>query len=646
MRLTVTAAVGVAAGIGLAAPVLASRSDSIDHVRKAEAALARGRPRNARIELMNAIQEDSSYAAAHLLQAKVHLELGDGIAAEAELGRAREAGIPVQRIRHLMAHALLLQNEPERALAEADPAGMAPAFAAYAARVRGRALVALGKSGGAAREFGLAMRIAPRDSDLWADIGRFRLTTGESAGAVEAADRAVALDPRNPDALLLKGELARTQYGLAAALPWFERVLAIDPHHVPALLAKAGTLGEMGRMRAMLAATRLALSIEDRNPTAFYLQAVLAARAGKFALARSIMQRTGGALDGQPATMLLMGAVEYQLGNIGQAIERLARLVALQPGNIKARRILGAAWWRAGDPRGAIETLRPIADLPGADSYTLTLIGRAYERQGDRRRAADYLDRAAMPSPGATPQAGDPREIVVLQRGVAIDPAAAGPRIALIRALMRGGRNEEALGHATALQRANPGAPAAHVLAGDALAALGRFGAAAEAYRLAANISFTEPVAIRLVEGLRRAGQGAAASRALSLFLGQNPRNVAGQLLAADFMMEAGQFRRAAALLEGLRRRLGDRDAALLNNLAWAYFRTGRKAEALALAEKAYALTPANPAVSDSYGWLLLQTGGDHDRALRLLEQAAARAPHDAEVRSHLAQARALAARL
>jgi tetratricopeptide (TPR) repeat protein len=625
--------------LGLAAPALADRNDSVEYVGKAEVALARGRLRDARIELLNAIKEDPSYATAHLLQAKVYLKLGDGVAAEAELGRARETGAAMARTHHLMAHALLLQNAPERALREANPAVVPRGFAAYAARMRGRALVMLGDTGSAAREFGLAMRLVPRDSDLWVDIGRFRLATGENAGAVEAADRAVAFGPRNPDALLLKGELARTQYGLVAAMPWFERALAIDPHNVAALLAKASSLGEMGKMRAMLATTRLVLSIEDRNPTAFYLQAVLAARAGKFVLSRALMQRTGDALDNQPAAMLLVGAVEYQLGNIEQAIDRLTRLIALQPENIKARRILGAAQWRAGDVRATIETLQPIADLPDADSYVLTLIGRAYERRGERGQAANYLDRAAMPSPVLATNPVDPRELAVLQRGVAINPAAAGPRIALIRALMRSGRNQEALAQALILQRANPGVLTAHVLAGDALAALGRFAPAADAYRLAANISFTEPVAIRLVEALRGAGQGKAAAQALSLFLGQNPQNVPARLLAADFMMNAGEFARAAGVLEGLRKRLGDRDAALLNNLAWAYFQTGRNTDALAAAAKAYALAPANAAVSDTYGWLLFQTRENRARGLSLLEQAVDQAPRNAGVRRHLAEA-------
>lgn len=628
-------------GIGLAAPAAADRDEALLSLKKAEAALARSRPREARVELLNAIREDPSFGAPHLLQAKVYLDLADGVAAEAELWRARDAGIVLARTHHLMAHALLLQNQPDRALREADPTRVPREFVSYAARIRGRSLLQLGDNGGAAREFGIALQLAPRDPALWVDLGRFRLVTGDSAGALQAADEAVALAPRSPEALLFRGELTRTQYGLRAALPWFDRALAIDPLNVPAMLAKAATLGELGQARTTLALTRAVIALDEHNPTAFYLQAVLAARAGKATLARAQIQRTGGSLDQMPAMMLLAGAVEYRLGNMEQAIERLSRLIAIQPDNMKARRLLGAAQWRAGDVRATIETLQPLGELHDADSYALTLIGRGYERLGDRLTAARYLDRASQPGWALPPPAGDSHLSEALQRTVAADPANVAAQIDLVRAYVRNGRNEEALGQALALERANPGAAGAHVLAGDVLVSLRRFGEAAAAYREAANMGFTEPVAMRLIEALRDAGQTREAAEALSLFLGQNPRNVAGQLLAADFMMSAGQFARAAKLLEGLRRRLGDSDVALLNNLAWAWFKTDRTEAAVALAAKAFMLAPGNPAVAHTYGWLLLQTRRNPARALCLLEQAAAQAPDNPDVRRHLALARA-----
>jgi cellulose synthase operon protein C len=627
---------------GAAACNQASAGDARGAYERGLAALEQGQPRTARIEFMNALQADPRNVDARLAQARTYLLLGDGIAAESEVLRAREAGAPVPATHHLMAHAQLLRNEPERALAEAAEA--APEHAAYAARIRGRAHMVLGDMAAAGAEFARAAELAPEDAEVWTDMGRYRRNAGDLAGAIQAADRALAADPRHVEALVLRGELTRSQYGLQAAVQWFDRALEIDPANVPALLERATTYGDLGRMRDLLADTRSVLSISPDNPVAYYLQAMLAARARDFPLARKLFQKTGGAFDDKPAGMLLASAIDYQTGNVEQAVRRLDRLVAEQPGNRKARRLLAAAQWKMGDVASTVATLRPIADRPDADSYSLTLLGRALERQGDTAGAATYLARAARPQqrgPAAL-QAGqmDAAQFAAVQRAAAERPDHAPTQIVLIAALLGRGQADEALERARRLQAANPGAPDAHVLVGDALGIKGDFAAAAEEYRKAANLAFTEPVALRMIEALERSGQTAAAERVLQLFIEQNPRNVAARLLLAGRHMQARNWAEAAGIYEGLRRRLGDRDAAMLNNLAWAYSEQGDYRRAIPLARKAWDLDRDNPATTDTLGWLLFKSGTDRAQGLALLERAARGAPGDAEIRGRLEAAR------
>ncbi|HEX8216263.1 MAG TPA: tetratricopeptide repeat protein, partial [Allosphingosinicella sp.] len=519
---------------GAAACSGASASSSPEEsYRKGVAALAQGQPRTARVELMNALQANPGDTRARLAQARTYLLLGDGVAAESEVRRAIEAGVPAARTKHLLAHALLLQSEPQRAIAESD--GIASEHEAYAARIRGRAFIALDNGTRAAEEFARATRAGPRDSRVWTDVAHFRRWTGDLAAAVEAADRAVALEPRNVEALTLRGELTRSQYGLAAAIPWFDRALEVDPDNVTALLERAATFGDLGRMRDMLADSRQVHSLSRGHPVAYYLQAMLAARGGDFELARSIFQRTGGRLDDTPSAILLASAIDYQTGNVAQAVRRLERLVVQQPSNRKARRLLAASHWRLGDAAATVATLLPIAQRPDADSYTLALIGRALTQQGDTIAAAAYLARAASPgdrsltSLDAANATDD--QLAALRRAAGDRPDHAATQIVLVAALLGRGAGDEALALALAVQRANPGAPDAHVLVGDARGIGGDFAGAAEEYRKAANLAFTEPVAFRLIESLQRSGAQAAADRVLQLFLQQNPRNVPALVL-------------------------------------------------------------------------------------------------------------------
>ena len=612
-----------------------------DAYRRGLQALAEGEPRTARIEFLNAIRADPDNRALRLAQARTYLLLGNGAAAEDELKRANALGLAESETAHLMAHALLLQGQAERAAAEAGKA--APAHAAYASRMLGRALQALGRMEAAAEAFDRALAASPDDSALWADIGRFRRDTGEVAGAIAAADRAVALDPQSVEALILRGELTRGQYGLAASVPWFDRALDVDPSNLEALIERAATLGDLGRTRDMLADTRRILAVSPGHPAAYYYQSMLAARGRDYELARSLYRRTGGAYDARPAAMLLAGTIELGAGNPALAARSLKRLVELQPGNFKARRLLGAAQWRSGDPAAAVRTLRPLADRADADAYTLSVIGKAYAKLGEQALAARYLARAAAPRPSALAALENPladSEIEALRREAARRPGAAPAQVALIRALLGRGLGAEALRRARALQAANAGAPDAHVLVGDALAIQGDHAAAAGAYRRAANLAFSEPVALRLVEALRNSGDPAGAARVLALFLQQNPQNVAALTLAADANMQARRWPEAVALYERVRRRIGDRDSTLLNNLAWAYAETGDYGRALPLARRAWALEPNNPATADTLGWLLFKSGEDRLGGLALLEQAARGAPTDAEIRAHLKDAR------
>jgi tetratricopeptide (TPR) repeat protein len=169
---------------------------------------------------------------------------------------------------------------------------------------------------------------------------------------------------------------------------------------------------------------------------------------------------------------------------------------------------------------------------------------------------------------------------------------------------------------------------------------MGDHQAAATAYRQAANISFTEPVAMRLVEAMRRSGDSAGAARVLELFLQQNPRNVPAQMLAANTLLQTGHWDDAIDIYENLRGRLGNRDATLLNNLAWAWSQKGDYGRAIPYARRAWELDPNNPTTADTLGWLLYKSGRDKAQGLALIEQAGRGAPSDREIRRHLAGTR------
>jgi tetratricopeptide (TPR) repeat protein len=397
----------------------------------------------------------------------------------------------------------------------------------------------------------------------------------------------------------------------------------------------------MGRMSDMLGDARKVNTLTGGHTRAFYLEAVLAARARDFDLAKRLWTRTDGSYDETPAGMLLLSAIDFQTGNEGQAAQRLATLVQQQPTNRRVRRLLAAAQWRMNDPAGVVATLRPIADRPDADAYSLSLIGRALSRTGDQNQAALYLARAAQPQPSAL-AALDPLgdgEFAAARSAAEQNPDNGPAQLRYAAALLARGQTNDALARTRHLQQISPGSPEVYVLGGDVLGAAGDYAGAAGQYRRAANLQFSEAVALRLIGALERSGQDDEADDVLSLFIQQNPASVPGLILVASDAMQEQDWPQAIQIYESLRARLGDNDATVLNNLAWAYAQTGDLGSAVPLARRAWSLDRDNPATADTLGWLLFRAGRRAE-GLGLLERAARGAPSDATIRQRLAQAR------
>ncbi|MEO8724255.1 MAG: tetratricopeptide repeat protein, partial [Sphingobium sp.] len=398
----------------------------------------------------------------------------------------------------------------------------------------------------------------------------------------------------------------------------------------------AATLSDAGQARRALELTRRALALSPGLPRAYVVQAVMAARAGQYDLARRLLVYTHGALDGQAATRLLRGVLHMQAGNATLAIVQLAALLEAQPLNLRVRLLLARAYYQDGQYADAERALFPLAERADADSYALALAARIQEALGQPQFVAAFLTRSNAATRGSSDEfrgAGEPADLAgdaLSQQNEAI------PNLRYIRALLQAGQGEAALTRASALARANPGAPDAHVALGDCLSMAGRYAEAAQAYEQAGNMRFTEAVALRIVAAWQRAGQAPRAERALALFLAQSPMSIEGNRLAATYWLASGDNDRAIMILERLQARLGNEDMLLMSDLARAWLGKNDGEKALAFAAHAYRLAPGSAVASDVFGWTLFKVGDAPGTALDLLQKAAQLTPREPLVQLHL----------
>lgn len=141
-----------------------------------------------------------------------------------------------------------------------------------------------------------------------------------------------------------------------------------------------------------------------------------------------------------------------------------------------------------------------------------------------------------------------------------------------------------------------------------------------------------------LLKAEARHGRGdkAGAIEVLEAATAREPRLTVANLMLASLYDEAANYDRA---IERYRRVLAvaPKEPVSLNNLAYALaVHKKAPAEALPVAEQAYAASKGDPSSADTLGWIhhLL---GNHAEAERFLSQAASRAPGSAEIHLHQA---------
>ena len=279
--------------------------------------------------------------------------------------------------------------------------------------------------------------------------------------------------------------------------------------------------------------------------------------------------------------LLYLAATEADLGERDAAVKTLGRVEALAPDHPVATFLKAKIAFHDSDLETAHRLMQSVeSDLRDMPQAALLLGEIAYLR-GSQNTAISYLQRFLQDNPGHLHGS-----LVLAQAFIAAgDESAAWDTVK---------------------------GPAQRAAASPQLVAL--------AARLAANRGEAEKFAARL-PGREQASDAHV------------------QLVKADKALASGDWKAAAGIYASLREQGFGNNALVLNNAAVAELNSGRDAEALRLARAAHALTPQDPQVQDTLGWVLLEAGGDKAEALRLTSSAMKALPTDFSVRWHHAQA-------
>ncbi len=495
--------------------------------------------------------------------------------------------------------------------------------------------------GGSACHTARPVSMAPLPRAAYAHYLTARMASakGDWATAAEALAAAAAAAPAQP---MIAVELARA-LAKAGRAPAARDTLAAArlgwPDHAEVWLASGEVLAEQDKPAA-LTAYRRAIALAPADERAYLGLAKLQSDADAERTLRALVAHVPGSVDGHYRL-----AVRLAPRDLPGAIAELRAVLERDPDQVDARLDLSRALRRSGKLAEAIANTRSAFDRTGqaldVAEELFYLLCEADDLSGatdllalldDDRSDADALvlvarferglgrlDAARAVTARITAQDADAGAIAAAELAVAAGDPAGGAAHALTVAA-----------EAKRFAQARRVAGDAFLAAGDpthALAALAPARAAVPAdLGLAQVAAFAETDLGHAAEA-DAAFSGIAASRAVEVTI--------ARARVAD---RAGKGAAALALLEGVLAAHPDEpDAA--NLAGYMLTETGTR---LDVAERylrhARELSPGDPAILDSWGWLLLKRGRTRD-AIRALAQATRLAPREPEILLHLAAA-------
>jgi putative PEP-CTERM system TPR-repeat lipoprotein len=458
---------------------------------------------------------------------------------------------------------------------------------------------------------------ASTGSDLRADLTLIaaHVQRREFEKALAAVNRLQKKQPGSPVPHNVRGGVLLAKGDRAAARQEFQRALDIDPGYFPAVAQLARL--DFAENKPDAARQRLEgiLAKDPRNLQALLALAELRARTGaKPEEIASLIQKAVSAHPTDPAPRLALIGYYVRTKDFKNAMLAAQQATAAIPDRPEIVLAAGQAHEAAGELNQAISIYRKLAALEPKSPVPYLRIAQAQFAAKNNDEAIENLRKALDLKP----------DLMEAQQGLA-------------RVYVAAGRVSEAIVIAKEIQKERPREPVGYVLEGDIHASQRKWSEAATAYRHGLKQAESTDLAVRLYSVLAAgANGGKAAAEFAETWLKSHPKDQVFRMRLAESALATKQFPVAAQhyrkVLEA-----APKNALVLNNLAWAESQMNDP-KALEHAEEANRLAPNHPAIMDTLGTLLVDSG-QTARGLELLQKAAAQAPQAPAIRLNYAKA-------
>ena len=384
----------------------------------------------AAVQLKNALQQDKSMLAAHLLLGRVLLSAGQIKAAEAALEEALRRGVSVAEVAPMLGQVYLQLSEPRKLLDTITTANIPTALQPDILTLRGSAQAMLGNLTAATALFAQARQLAPTNALPLIAEAPLLLRAGEREAARSAALKATELAPKNAIAWYQLGAIQQSLGDRKSALASLEKALALEPKLVDAQVSKAslllvqGQTKEAGELLTRLKAEKVV------EPRASFLRATIAEAAGnpkqaaaEYAEAANLIDALPPGIRGGSEPLLLAGVLSHRsLGNLQRAREYTDLILARNPRHAAASVIKASLLLEENEVNRAVVLLENLLRVMPDDPQVLYMMGSVHMGKRQYAQASEMFERASRAGAGSAAT----RELALSQLGLGQDKSALG----------------------------------------------------------------------------------------------------------------------------------------------------------------------------------------------------------------------------
>ena len=370
-----------------------------DYLANARLALQKGDLKAAEVQLLNAVRADPQNAEARFLLARVEFDLGDPVAAEQEVRKARDRGYDPHKTLALLSQTLLAQSKFQAILDEFKPDGKDKQLDAELLVSRGIAEAGLTHVDNAEKDFDEAEKLAPTSVQPLLADARLAIGRRDVDRALQRADAALAIQPKSADAMLVKAQALRMKGDLVGSAAILDQAVEAAPDSLQAKLDRASMLLATGKITSAQSDVQAVLAVSPGNVQAIYLQAVLEANAKDWHATDASLNRITNFLGRIPRAYYLLAVTKRELGQLKSAHEAAARYVARAPNDLTGYKLLAHIETDQHLPDRVIDTLAKLADAGQGDAETYDLLGRAYVTSGRGDEAIKMFQKAETLAP-------------------------------------------------------------------------------------------------------------------------------------------------------------------------------------------------------------------------------------------------------